>query len=393
MLTILLLCFVHLKGIPSAVVSESAAKVLFGMVVRERRRITSLAKTASLLDEKLRACQREVEEKEAAFRTYVDDSKQDFANISLNHQEQILSLMSLVKDGSNMQASAAGDDNNKGYDNVPTANESSSSLDDSKQNSKMLVLANERISLLEQQLHDLKTERKISESLRAERKELKSSLHEKAQEHEQLETRLASLRSTLRQLRDLLSDSDSNSDTTVPDATSSRNRECLSIIKDALRVTPGPLSPMARRHSCPNIFRTGSQSPRSAKTWEFVRSADDGDEDEEETPDWADEIMADLAFIAQGEMPPSLQMLPELNEESTSGETKSSVFERLAPTQSNDREGGGSLRQAVLGLTEEIRKLAHLQQGSRDLTTVVKIFLEERALQGQKIKQAHRQSR
>ena len=75
------------------------------MVVRERRRIASLAKTASTLDEKLQECQMDNEAKEIAFRSYVEDSQQDFANVSMNHQEQILSLMSLA--GSAARASRA----------------------------------------------------------------------------------------------------------------------------------------------------------------------------------------------------------------------------------------------------------------------------------------------
>ena len=92
----------------SAKSTEIAAKVLFGMVVRERRRIASLAKTASTLDEILQECQMDNEAKEIAFRSYVEDSQQDFANVSMNHQEQILSLMSLVKGGGGNPAASNG---------------------------------------------------------------------------------------------------------------------------------------------------------------------------------------------------------------------------------------------------------------------------------------------
>jgi hypothetical protein len=90
---------------------------------------------------------------------------------------------------------------------------------------------------------------------------------------------------------------------------------------------------MARRHSCPNIavFQVESFSPRSKKQWEYVQGADDdvGDDEEEETPEWADEIMADLAIIAEGRLPPSLQNVPEIIDAQAQEET-GSVFDRLA---------------------------------------------------------------
>jgi hypothetical protein len=301
------------------------------MVVRERRRIASLAKTASSLDEQLQAVQKDNEAKEVAFRSYVQDSQQDFANLSMNHQEQILSLMSLVKDGDNSQS---GDENDAA---ISTSLSSEFLSMDAKQTSKLLILANERISCLEQQLRELKAEKKVSEAYRLEKEELQTALEAKAEECEKVEIRLSGVRSALRQIRDTLSDDFKEIDATESSSGSDPRKKCLLIIKEALLVSPGPLSPLARRHSCPNVL-VGGHSPRSAKEWSFVQAADDEDDDEEDAPEWADEIMADLAFIAEGQLPPSLMDVPEISEhEAELGSSdadirdeKKTVFERLA---------------------------------------------------------------
>lgn len=294
-------------GVAPARSSEIAAKVLFGMIVRERRRIASLAKTASALDEKLQECQMDNEAKEVAFRSYVQDSQQDFANISMNHQEQILSLMSLVKGG--------GDNDTETSTSTDTKinSQDSESATEPTESSKLLVLANERVSVLEQQLRELKAEKKVSESYRLEKEDLKSELESKTDEYEKLEVRLAGLRGTLRQIRDQLMDAKRDETDPTSDEPDSYNN-CLDIIRKALLDSPGPLSPMARRHSCPNVFHPSNFSPQSQKQWEFMQgaAAEDDEEAEEETPDWADEIMADLALIAEGQLPPSLKDIPEI---------------------------------------------------------------------------------
>ena len=295
------------------------------MVVRERRRIASLAKTASALDEKLQELQMDIEAKEVAFRSYVQDSQQDLATISMNHQEQILSLMSLVK--------GEGDPDLSKIDEMTAASGNESIGLDLKESSNLLFLANERIAVLEQQLGELKAEMKVSETYRQEKAEARAALETKTEEYERLELRFAGQRATLRQIRDLLTNDKRDDNDLSSPAKDGVHRTCLAIIREALRDSPGPMSPMARRHSCPNIavLQADSLSPRSRKRWEFVQGADDdvGEDEEDETPEWADEIMADLAIIAEGRLPPSLQNVPEIMDTQALEETRS-VFDRLA---------------------------------------------------------------
>lgn len=292
------------KDVSPAKASEIASKVLFGMVVRERRRISSLAKTASSLDEKLQECQMDNEAKEFAFRSYVQDSQQDLANISMNHQEQILSLMSIVKSDKDPQSAESAAI-------MESAAPGSSIGLDLKESSDLLVLANERISVLEQQLRDMRAERKVCESYLQEKEDIQAALDAKSGECERVEMQCAGLRSTLRQIRSLLSDGKNDKNAPLSEEVSMVFKTCLAVIRETLRESPHSASPMSRRHSCPNVFQVDSFSPRSRRRLDFVQAADD-DPDEEEAPDWADEIMADLFMIADGKLPPSLMDVPDM---------------------------------------------------------------------------------
>ena len=65
-----------------------SAKVLFGMIVRERRRVASLARTASSLDEKVQEAEAATRAKESAFRAYVEEQQHEVAMLAQNQQEQ-----------------------------------------------------------------------------------------------------------------------------------------------------------------------------------------------------------------------------------------------------------------------------------------------------------------
>ena len=67
------------------------------MVVRERRRVGALARTACSLDERLQTAVEDSEAKDLALRSYVDEQREQVAEMSQNQQNQILSLMELVK--------------------------------------------------------------------------------------------------------------------------------------------------------------------------------------------------------------------------------------------------------------------------------------------------------
>lgn len=68
------------------------------MVVRERRRVANLARTACNLDIKCIDKEKLLQSKDAAFRSHVEEEKAEVARLAKQHQEDILSLMSLVKD-------------------------------------------------------------------------------------------------------------------------------------------------------------------------------------------------------------------------------------------------------------------------------------------------------
>ena len=70
---------------------KTLAKVLFGMVVRERRRISALARTASSLDDKLQQKERAAEESEANLRAYRNEQRQLEQRQLAGQQKSILS--------------------------------------------------------------------------------------------------------------------------------------------------------------------------------------------------------------------------------------------------------------------------------------------------------------
>lgn len=83
----------HLSPLNAA---QLSSKVLFGMVVKERRRVATLARAASALDQKAMDAQKLASSKEAALKSYMDESKHEKVALVQNHQDKILSLMSIV---------------------------------------------------------------------------------------------------------------------------------------------------------------------------------------------------------------------------------------------------------------------------------------------------------
>ena len=135
--------------------AKSASMVLFGMVVRERRRIASLARTASSLDERVQAAEAAAVAKDSAFRAYVDEQRNEVAMLTQNQQEQILSLMDMVRDEAGVASAhdeAFEDDSKK-----KSVEDKNKTRAEGHTNPTLLVLANERISVLERQLRELRS--------------------------------------------------------------------------------------------------------------------------------------------------------------------------------------------------------------------------------------------
>lgn len=308
------------------VAAKVAARVLFGMVVRERRRVASLARTASSLDEKAVEAEKLASTKDLAFRSYMEEEQHERDALALSQQEQILSLMAMVKEQEAVLSSSDGEDT------MATANsraeETYSSI-----NAGVLVLANERISALQNQLREQQAECKALEGYKEKEAETQALLSAKNEEAGELRKQLNLLRSSLRQIRETMSahnvDDDSQSD--------ELSQAVLGIVMEALH----PSRSSSGHSRKPSSTKLGSPSPRRPKAFsprlkrhvELMHTSDS--EEDEEVPEWAGDIMMDLAIIAEDKVPPSLRDVDASPAVSTGPENEKkskggSVFDRLA---------------------------------------------------------------
>lgn len=326
-----------------------ASRVLFGMVVRERRRVASLARTASLLDEKALEAEKAVSAKDAAFLSFVEEERRERESLAQSQQEQILSLMAMVQEHEStaMMRTDAGTmltNGSQASNRVDKISETSVAADLSA-NARVIVLANERIAAMQTQLQELQCERQSMIAYKEQEANTRSLLLSKEEECDMLRKELNSLRSSLRQIRETLShrkgdETDFDGGDQPTEAISKRNeadQTVLEIVMDALhpsrsghpsdRKTKSHLESMEHSSLRPKPF-----SPRLKRHVELMHSSDS--EEDGEVPEWAADIMADLAIIAEGEVPPSLQNVGAGKELSTISEksgkpTKESVFDRL----------------------------------------------------------------
>ena len=258
------------------------------MVVRERRRVASLARTASALDERAQAAEKTALENEEALRSYMNDQRRELAALKQSQQEQILSLMDLVK-----------------QDSASTVQDSNAMTGDELQvDQRLLVLANERIALLERQLEELKADASTAASYRDRVDELSDDVKLYTQENEEFQNDLSELRSVLRQIRELVVNCGHRQSTPEADHT---DAAILEIINCALH----PRKAIPKSKPKPSVSISGRASvrraisPRMKKHVELMHTSDS--EEEGDAPDWAAEIMNDLALIAEGKVPPSLE--------------------------------------------------------------------------------------
>jgi hypothetical protein len=289
------------------------------MIVRERRRIAALARTASALDEKLQAASKTAEASEAALRSYMDDQRHEFAALSQTQQEQILALMDIVRDDADFSALK---DNLGDLLGQGQSSESNNAFDP-----KLFILSNERIKVLEHQLEDRQSESNANDSYRVRLGELTTSLDTKSRECEDLQEELTDLRGTLRQIRDVTSKQ------AITDSVHEigLRANVLEIVRGALH-TAHTSSKVMRRS--PRTSATGSTdkanrhflSPRLKKHVELMHTSDSGEDTD--APGWAADIMADLALIAEGKIPSALESSPSLLEVVSQPE-QFSVFDRL----------------------------------------------------------------
>ncbi|CAJ1933764.1 unnamed protein product [Cylindrotheca closterium] len=343
--------FRQIVGHSSPTATKAAARVLFGMVVRERRRIATLARTASLLDERVQTAEAASTSKDEAFRAYINEQRLEAASQAQNQQEHILSLMEMVR-----EEPAPSDD---------TKENSISSNDRSSGNSKLVLLANERISVLESQLDRLNTECDDLGQYRQKEEIARSELMKKSEENKKLAEEIKRLRSTLRKVRDDVTKGEEHK--SIPqDEAVVKQHKIVDEISNALRSQPID----QKLH---NSLQPGFVEKNGSFDLEY------NSDDDDEVPDWAEDIMKDLAVIAEGKMPTSLLDSSEVVDAEAQLE-QANVFDRLtnpsrftgvqkqkrhtakrppkhAIKRDSDSEGSGARSRKPIKVTESISKL------------------------------------
>jgi hypothetical protein len=282
--------------------TKLASKVLFGMVVRERRRIAALAQTASALDEKVQQAEAAVAAKDSAFRAYVDEQRLEAAELAQNQQQHILSLMDMVREDP---------ENGTAEPDLSSPVRSAKARHAEKANSKLLLLANERINVLESQLNETQLGREAIQQHRDREDEARSQLEEKTSECDSLEEELNDLRTAMRRIREEVA---IQYDFSVSEEDSQGehpffSKKILDIIINSLhpKSHSGDGSSKRRRRSNVSMGTPSSKGLAIRRQAEFVHTSDS-----DEVPDWADDIMKDLEIIAKGEMPSSLMESPDV---------------------------------------------------------------------------------
>ena len=297
--------------------ADIVAKVLFGMVVRERRRIASLARTASSLDEKFQETESALVDKEAAFNAYVGEHRLDSAALAQDQQQHILSLMEMVKEGHTEES--------KQSIASRTRSKLSSFVEDG--NSRLLVLANERIDVLERQLTETQLARDSVHQHQERENAALEKLEEKTKECEDLMEDVDDLRGALHHIRAEVAFDSARSLIDQDKKQDNPTEVIQDIVTGALHSTSGGKS---KRSRTSGKSRRGRSPPFKKLTIETQLHSSDS----ETVPDWAEEIMADLAIIAEGKMPSILLESEEVLEAEKSFEAESqdegNVFDRLS---------------------------------------------------------------
>mmetsp|Transcript_2546 Transcript_2546/g.3561 ORF Transcript_2546/g.3561 Transcript_2546/m.3561 type:complete len:1075 (+) Transcript_2546:2-3226(+) len=346
------------KGISGTNAVKSAARALFGMVVRERRRVISLAKTASQLDDRLVQAESDLAEKEEAIRTYIEEDRIERSNMALNQQEKILSLMELVQledktpsvDGSkNTSTSSTTPTTQDGNIGIITTNAEKQHLEYDRtrslsimgqSSSKMLIMANERVSVLEEQLRELEGSHEAMLDYQEKEKSTRSMLTEKTNECDDLKKNNADLHSTLWKVHEyLLGMKETTKETNLDESERLYLNEVLDVVMDALKEGRGE---MRSGNSIKDSFSSSRQprtpnrsvlTPRLSRQIELLDSTESDDDlggEGDNDPDWAGDIMKDLAIIAEGGLPSAHRerSLSAADEKQVVA-NESSVFDRL----------------------------------------------------------------
>lgn len=269
----------HLSPLNAA---QLSSKVLFGMVVKERRRVATLARAASALDQKAMDAQKLASSKEAALKSYMDESKHEKVALVQNHQDKILSLMSIVHEEDQLGQA--------GGVSRPT----------SAPDSVVLTIANEKIDALESQIEMLKDEKERREDMETREKEVVDELNSMTMEYGELMKESKKLKYTLVKLRDLIKTSGemSNEEPLLAEQRTAFQQEILSLVEDVINQSSV---------DAPKDSEIPSPQNKSRRDSLFAIDSEDEYDGQEGVPEWAGHIMEDLAIIAAGDIPPSLE--------------------------------------------------------------------------------------
>lgn len=246
---------------------QIVSKILFGMIVKERRRVSALARAASSLDERLLAAEKEVTVRESAFKNYIREQDEEAAAAALKKQEHILSLMDIVKEDTERSSSCVSEETLK---------------TNLSRDATMLVLANDRISSLDQQIIDLRSRQAALDSYNDKVNDLENSLSKKANECEEIRDHLHQIQMSLKRLSGELRDKPGTD-----------NLVSLSELQALMSGPPG-LDREPKRRS----FESSLQKVD-------ILASSNHSTDDSDLPEWASDIMADLVYIAEGKPPPS----------------------------------------------------------------------------------------
>jgi DNA repair exonuclease SbcCD ATPase subunit len=281
------------SDLPPLAASQLASKVLFGIVVRERRRVATLARAASTLDQKALQAEKLAADREAALKSLIDETKNERVAMAQNQQEKILSLMEIVQ-GEGQEEET----------------EVSAELRTSLSESVVLRLANERIETVEAQLSDLKQEKESRETYQAREAETVNELKQLTQDYSHLLETSKALRTSLLKIRDRITATSKSHDPAI-----------LTTIINIIAKTLKSISQAAK------IDKENADRRNISSHYE---DSDSEDYDGNEVPEWAGHIMKDLAIIAAGEVPASLRTPREGGKQRLPRTPGGSVFDRLS---------------------------------------------------------------
>ena len=294
--------------------------------------MATLARTASTLDEKAVDAEKKAASVDAALRSFMEEQRTERAALIQAHQEQILSLMEIVKDDER--------DRESSFSHLEVSNQNShdassdiSKASGSAQSSRVMILANERIEALERQLEELEEERETKEMYKQREEKTREELTVKEDECEGLKRELNQLRTSLRQVREYATQP-SLEGSSGDGAGAGNNNGVAEFSKSILDIVMSGLHPSSprsastsykgkyggkadrnggtnntgasppKRRAVSKLQKPSPISPRIQRHVELMHTSDS--EEDEEVPEWANDIMADLAVIASGNIPAAL---------------------------------------------------------------------------------------